>query len=211
MAAHRYVATPPHPTSPASPERSTLAFRHSCRGPCRDTWPARTTQPCEGDGRSNLAVAMSSHRARIGGSARTNCRPAHRIGRRRSRSRRSERSSAKAAAGFRRTVRGSQGRTPHTDRAHTRDSLVPGQDAYDSTSGTGVGMVEQNGQVGDVARIRCVKAPDNRRHLSAHVRSWVVGCLRMMIDGRAGRSRWCRPSGLRPRPFAIVATMSEDP
>jgi hypothetical protein len=99
MAAHRYVATPPHPTSPASPERSTLAFRHSCRGPCRDTWPARTTQPCEGDGRSNLAVAMSSHRARIGGSARTNCRPAHRIGRRRSRSRRSERSSVKAAAG----------------------------------------------------------------------------------------------------------------
>jgi hypothetical protein len=68
--------------------------------------------------------------------------------------------------------------------------------AYDSSSGTGIGVVAQNAQVVDVARSRCVNAPDTRRHLSAHVRSCVVGCSRMMIDGRAGRSPWW-PLGFR--------------
>ena len=69
MAAHRCVATPhirpvgwPGTVDPGiSTQRRAL--------PCH--MAGRTTQPREGDGRSNLAVAMSTHRAHIGGSART--------------------------------------------------------------------------------------------------------------------------------------------
>jgi len=150
---------------------------------------------------------MSTHRAHIGGSARTKCRPAHRIAP--SRSRWSERSSVKAAAGLRRAVRGSQGRTPHSDGV-TRDGHVPGQDACLRL------LVRHRDR-----RRRAERASSGRRQESLRQRTWhptpLVGPCPLLCGGLfAHDDRWSGGPeslvavGIPPRSFAIVATMSED-